>query len=124
MALRKNLFLKYLTILLFTLELLAPVFLSAQALLFTAGDTSQHDSVQQASNPPNFFSIMLCEEAENEEERDEREHSRHFFSLISLNPPSYAFLLLKSDDLVARNKFFEPSSAHASLIKLYRVFRI
>jgi hypothetical protein len=121
MALRKSFILKFFALLLFTFELLAPVYLSSKvdSQLEESSDLQWH-----TSTPFTVFSSLFYEEAGNEEEREGKEHQKIFQYTAVLNFVSVFDCRLQKDSVSNTESFTTYVPASTSLNTLYSVFRI
>ena len=89
MTLKNSKFLKFFGILLFSIELLAPLFLSSPTEKFPPETTQKN--VHDVSHQFNLLTFLLCEEAGIEGEREGRDHKVCFilaeFSVVVTHYP-------------------------------------
>jgi hypothetical protein len=120
MALRKSAFLKFLALLLFTFELLAPVYLSTR--VDEQDEESSHLQLHTAS-PLSIFSSLLYE-AGSEEEREGKEHQKTFHHVAEVNFISVFNSRVQQDNVTQPECLSKQLTLHTSLNTLYSVFRI
>lgn len=118
---KNNLALKCFAILIFTLELLAPAFLSAQSNLECDRD---HHSVHRKTDTVVWLTGMLYEEAGGEEEKDGKENPKIFFISPGLGPIQHLNLSSRLVTTSLPKGFSHLASGHLSLFSIYRNFRI
>ena len=122
MLLKNNPILKYFAILLFVIELLAPIFLATQP--GPADIDGQRSSLHSSSTAFALFATILSEEAGGEEERDGKEHKRNFFPFTEFDSAlfySHSVIIEKISLLKGcSTKGLDPTP----LYTLYRAFRI
>ena len=121
MSLKNNKFLKYFSILLFCLELLAPVFLytPTEQLDFETRQKNIHD----VSHQFNLLTFLLCEEAGNEEEREGRDHKACAFS-FETEPLVFFRLPEKFEQITVQAKTSDLVAWQPSLVTLFHTYRI
>jgi len=122
MTLKNSKFLRFFTILVFCLELLAPIFLSAQE--DSQDDGTTRISLREASGAFAVFATFLSEEVSGEEERDGKEHSRIFLFLTEFTFFLVHELSVTMEKISSPGGFSSNVSSLTSLFTLYRVFRI
>ena len=121
MALRKSTFLKFFALLLFTFELLAPVYLSSKV----DGQVEESSRVQlHTSTPISVFSSLFYEEAGNEEGREGKEHQKVFQFVSEINFVALFNCRVELDNVPHIYSFTKNLPANTSLHSLYSVFRI
>ena len=121
MFLRDNRVLKFLALLLFTGELLASVFLfSHQAKLDS--EKPQH-VLHSTSHQINLIAFLLCEEAGNEEERDNKVHKNTFFSEEACTVKVFGSVLV-NDKFIVPTDLSRLVASQPSLINLFGTYRI
>src|SRR5687767_7814327 len=121
MALRKSTLLKFFALLLFTFELLAPVYLASR--VEGQGEESSHVQLQTPT-PLNVFSSFLYEEVGNEEGREGKEHQKAFHYVTEVNFISVFNCRVQLDNVSQPECFSKQVSPYTSLNTLYSVFRI
>lgn len=121
MTLRKSVFLKIFALLLFTFELLAPVYLSTKV----EGLEVENSHIQlQTVTPLGFFSSLLYEEAGSEEEREGKEHQKTFSYLAEVNFVAVFNCMAQLDNVTHAESFTRQIPVPNSLNTLYSIFRI
>jgi len=121
MALRKSTFLKLLALLLFSFELLAPVYLSSK--VEKQAEENSHVQLNE-STPLSVFSSLLYEEAGSEEEREGKESQRAFQFIAEVNFVSAFSGRVQSENVSYSEDIRKQLFPHNSLNKLYSIFRI
>ena len=122
MLLKNNTVLKYLALLLFSFELLAPIYLAAQIKF---PERCDKETLNEKSGTIILFSVLLSEEAGSEEERDGKEHVKIFFNLQRYSTKSLNYLsLLLGKISISRGFIQNPTATLERLYTLYQVFRI
>jgi hypothetical protein len=121
MLLKNSKFLKFFAILLFSIELMAPVFLYSpgEKLDIEATQKTLHDSAHQF----NLLTFLLCEEVGNEEEREGKDHKACFFAL----EVSSVEFFIQSETFEVLTPRTDPSdwvASQPSLITLLGTYRI
>jgi len=122
MTLKDHKFLKLFTILVFCLELLAPIFLAAR--MDFIDDAGTKSSIRETSGTIALFATFLSEEAGSEEERDGKEHTRILCFLAEFTFVPVYKLSVTIEKISSPKGFSNSVSTHASIFSLYRVFRI
>jgi hypothetical protein len=121
MTLRKSIFLKFFALLLFTFELLAPVYLTSRV----EGQENETNQLQlHTTTPLGFFASLLYEEAGNEEEREGKEHQKVFNYVAEVNFLAVFSCRAQLDDISYADSFTRHTPTTNSLNTLYSVFRI
>jgi hypothetical protein len=121
MQLKNNRILKYFALLLFSFELIAPLFITAELEFCSAIDGK---SFHGKSTSYILFTTLLSEEASNEEEREGKENTKVFFSLhTSINSFDCLSHLLGKIATV-KSCHINPTLKTGQLYSQYKVFRI
>ena len=121
MSLKNNNALKYFALLLFTFELLSPVFLFSSVKGYE--ESNPQISLHSTSHSLNLLTFLICEEAGNEEERESKEHKAICFVFES-GPLQFCYLPEKFEPVVEPFDQSDQESSQPSRIVLHRSYRI
>ena len=121
MFLRDNRVLKFLALLLFTSELLASAFLYSQQGKLD-DETPQH-RLHSTSHQINLIAFLLCEEAGNEEERDNKDHKTTIISEEACTVKVFGSVLVNNHFIVPTD-LSRLVASQPSLINLFGTYRI
>ena len=121
MPLKNNNFLKFFAVLLFSMELLAPVFLYSPSEKLDAETTQK--SLHDVSHQFNLLTYLLCEEAGSEEERGGKEH-KVFLILVYVSPVEIFSLIKRAETFTIEADPSELIASQPSLISLLGTYRI